>query len=269
MLSRRLTEEMPTHLHRSLKHEYEIFVQAEIEHYKDSISRHTLLGIGDEAVAILKVEAQFPLTELLLCEEVDRIIRRRLRLPAYATWRRRRMKLQENFRRPEHWNLSPDDALVRVMHPTTEGHVLVAAPTREGHALYLAANGCDVTAVDEQPEMVRRVLTAAGEAGLAVRGYVATLGEWSPDVSLTAVICSAAAFAGLSLRERQRVIELLKGATLDGGVHLVETLVAGDTALTLEELRSGYDGWQIAIDRGGGPDAAPTFIARKIDSVTN
>ncbi len=240
-------------------------MQAEIEYYKDSVSRSTLLSIGDEAVGVLAEQLQLPLTELLLCEEVDRIIRRRLRLPAYATWRRRRGKLIEKYRRPEHWNLSPDDALVRVMHPTTEGHVLVASPTQEGAALYLAANGCDVTAVDEAPEMVRRVLSAAGAAGLQVRGYVTNLGEWSPDVSLRAFICTGAAFAGLTARERKRVIEILQGATLDGGVHLVETLVAGENAVSLDELRSSYRGWHVSVDNSdsGSPSA---FIARKIDS---
>jgi hypothetical protein len=252
-------------MHRSLRHEYELYVREEIEHYKDSVSRSTLLSIGDEAVCSLQDQTQLPMTEMLLCEEVDRIISRRLRLPTYATWKRRRFRLQEKFRSPAHWNLSPNDALVRVMHPAIEGHVLVASPAGEGPALYLAANGCDVTAVDEEPDMVRRVLSAAGAAGLAVRGYVSNLSDWSPDVGLRAVVCSAAAFAGLSPRERERVIDILQGATLDGGVHLVETLVAGDSALSFEELRSRYHGWDVTVD-SGGPGATPTFIARKIDA---
>ena len=36
---------------------------------------------------ILAGEAQLALTELLLCEEVDRLIFSRLRLPSYQTWR--------------------------------------------------------------------------------------------------------------------------------------------------------------------------------------
>ena len=58
---------------------------------------------------------QFALTELLLCDEVDRIIFKRLRLPAYDTWRRRRVKLIDELRRPEHWGLRPDDVLVRAL----------------------------------------------------------------------------------------------------------------------------------------------------------
>ena len=77
--------------------------------------RSVLLGIGDDAVASLSAAPQFALTELLLCDEVDRIIFKRLRLPAYDTWRRRRVKLIDELRRPEHWGLRPDDVLVRAL----------------------------------------------------------------------------------------------------------------------------------------------------------
>jgi hypothetical protein len=256
---------MTVTMQRSLRHEYEIYVREEIELYKESVSRTTLLGIGDEAITVLRRQAQLPLTEVLLLEEVDRIISRRLRIPAFATWKRRRTRLGERFRTPEHWNLSPDDALVRVMQPQTEGNVLVASPAAEGHALYLAANGCAVTAVDSEPDLVRRVLSAAGAAGLSMRGCVANLDEWEPDVSLSAVVCGSAALASLTLRQRRRVIEILQSATEDGGVHLVETIAAGDNALMLEELRSQYAGWQVNIDRAG-PGSSPSFIARKITS---
>ena len=95
---------------RSLKHEYDLFIEDEIEAYKESISRATLLKIGDEAVAALQSGMQFSMNELLLVVEVDKIIRKRLRLPSYATWRKRELKRQkelQEFLRPEHWGLSP------------------------------------------------------------------------------------------------------------------------------------------------------------------
>src|SRR5437016_14674114 len=85
-------------LTRSLKHEYELFVEQEIENYKESVPRGVLLGIGDDAVSSLTSAPQFALTELLLCQEVDRLIFKRLRLPSYATWRRRRIKLIDELR---------------------------------------------------------------------------------------------------------------------------------------------------------------------------
>src|SRR5207237_2058892 len=108
---------------RSFKHEYELFVEHEIEQYKDTISRTALLSIGDEAVAQLRAQAQTTLTEMVLWEEVDRIIARRLRLPAYRVWRQRRLKLLAEFRRPERWGLTPTCALARELAQADGSHV--------------------------------------------------------------------------------------------------------------------------------------------------
>jgi hypothetical protein len=248
---------------RSLKHEYELYVEREIEDYKDSLPRHVLLSIGDEAVTALLQQSQFVLTELVLWEEVDRIILRRLRIPTYPTWRRRCFRMLERYRRPEHWGLGPESALVRAIHHEGEGHVLVAGAAAERSALYLAAHGCDVTAVELATDVLDRVLSAAGAAGLTqrVRGCATDIGHWTPDVPLNAVVCTPAAFAGLSSSERTKVIQLLQQATTDGGVHLVETIVAGQEAMSVAELRDRYVGWEISIERDGM--TSKSFVARK------
>jgi hypothetical protein len=248
---------------RSLRYEYELYVEREIEEYKDSVPRNVLLSIGDDAVAALSSAPQFTLTEIVLCEEVDRIIRARLRIPSYATWQRRRLRLLARFRRPEHWGMRPECPLVREIHPATDSRVLVAGTNAEGPVLYLAANGCEVTAVEAAADAVERVMLAAGEAGLTerVHGCVSDLGHWSPEVPLNAVVCTPAAFEGLSAAERAHVIEVLQGATADGGVHLVQTIVAGQTALTLDELRRRYRGWAVSVEFDVG--ASKTFLARK------
>jgi len=148
---------MPQRPSRSLKHEYELFVEREIENYKESVPRSVLLSIGDDAVRALADEQQFALTELLLWDEVDRIIFKRLRLPSYATWRKRRIKLLEELRRPEHWGLSPDDFVVRTVQPVAaDSRVLVAGVADENRALlYLAAHGCDVTALGNGEDVQR------------------------------------------------------------------------------------------------------------------
>ncbi len=246
---------------RSLKHEYELYVEEEIENYKESVPRSVLLSIGDEAVSALAVQQQLALTELLLCEEVDRIIFRRLRLPSYSTWRRRRVKYIDALRRPERWGLQPDDVVVRAVHPGPDGHVLVAG-TADDAALYLAANGCEVTAVESASDAIDRVLTAANEAGLASRVHaISDLETWSPASALSAVIVTPDALSALTPSQRARVIEMLKGATLDGGVHLVKAIVAGRKALTVEELRSRYDGWTVSVE--DGHEHGRTFMARK------
>jgi len=254
---------MPPQQHRSLKYEYEVYVQREIEDYKDSIPRSAILSIGDEAVARLRAQEQFAFDELVLWDEVDRIITSRLRLPTYTSWKRRRLKLLAEYRRPEHWGMAPDTPLVRAIPPGSESHVLVTGARVSESALYLAANGCTVTAVEEEADVLERVISAAEAVGLArkVNAFASPLSQWAPDGPLTAVVCSPAAFAGLSHTDRARVIAVLQSATMDGGVHLVETIVAGQTALTIEELRSQYRGWSISVEREDTP--AATFLARK------
>jgi hypothetical protein len=251
----------------SFKHEYELYVEREIEEYKDSISRTVLLSIGDEAVATLRAQAQTTLTEMVLWEEVDRIIARRLRLPTYRTWRQRRLKTLAEYRRPEHWGLAPNGMLARELSAHGDGgHVLVAGFASEGAVMYSAAHGCAVTALDCEPDAVERVMLAAEEAGFTerVRGCVSDLGQWAPDVALRVVACAPSAFGQLTPSERDAAISVLQTATLDGGVHLVQTIVAGHATLSLDDLHRRYAGWAISLEGDGGH---PTmFLARKAAS---
>lgn len=256
---------MATRTARSLRYEYELYIEQEIENYKESIPRAAILAIGDEAAAKIAAEQQLALTELLLVEEVDRIIFSRLRLPKYDTWRRKRLKLHDEMRRPEHWGMTADHPLVRTIHSATAergapGHVLVAGESTERSALYLAANGCDVTAVEPQEEAIQRVMQAALQAGLAERVHPVTaeLTHWTPDIPLQAVIWSLSALDTLEPRDRARVIEVLQSATTDGGVHLVETIAAGSAEL--DELRSRYAGWTVSVESQSN---AQVFLARK------
>jgi hypothetical protein len=250
---------------RSLRSEYQEFVEREIEDYKNSVSREYLYAIAAEADHALGGAAQLGMRDVLLADEVDRIIARRLRLPSYETWRRRLLKNANELRKPEHWGLRPDTPLKQAIpaHASTAS-VLVAGPRIEGSALYLAANGCEVMAVESEVAVVNKVLQSAKDAGLTekLRGFVADLVSYTPDGPLAAVVCTPAAFAGLSAYERERVIEILQQATLDGGVHLIETLVAGQAVLTEEELRRRYDGWEIKLVPE--PGATRTFVARKL-----
>ena len=260
---------MATRTARSFRHEYELFVEQEIENYKESIPRAAILAIGDEAAAKLATEAQFALTEMLLVEEVDRIIAKRLRLPKYETWRKKRQKLHEEMRRPEHWGLSKDDALVRTVKDAAaqklSPHVLVAGESAQRSALFLAANGCDVTALDTEEEALERVMAAAVQAGLAehVHAYAAQIDQFAPtpDMMLRAVVCSHSALQHLSAEERARVIDVLQSATSDGGVHLVETIAAG--ARAIDELKSEYRGWIVSVEPARGSADEKVFVARK------
>lgn len=252
------------HRPRSPKHEYEVYVELEIEHYKNRVPRRVLLAVGDEAVKVLGTQAQFALTELLLCAEVDRIIKTRIGLDSYAVWRKKQAKMLADWKRPERWGMNADDALVRAVKGNAENHVLLAGANEEGPALYLAANGCDVTTLDPDEDLLDRVYTQAAAVGLTsrIRGLVADLGSWSPDGPLNAVVCAAAAFSGLSDVERRRAIALLQSATMAGGVHMVETSAHGTRLFPIEELRAVYLGWQVSVERGG--TSTETFLATKL-----
>lgn len=251
---------------RSFRYEYELFVEQEIERYKESLPRHALLRIGDEAVSTIASDQQLGLTEVLLCAEVDRIIRGRCRIPTYRTWCRRRLRAIQDFRRPERWGLHPDGGVARALPIATQGggHVLVAGSTSEGTAMFLAANGCTVTALDSAEEIVERVIASAVEVGLArqVRGLVGDLGSWSPDAPLRAVICAAAALAELSPVDRRRAIAALQQATADGGIHVFGADAESGTNMPIEELLTIYEGWEVSVQHQQG--RADTVLAMKV-----
>lgn len=252
-------------MQRSLKHEYELYIEREIEAYKESVSRSVLLSIGDEAVAELADQQQLVLTELLVWEVVDRIIMRRLGLPGFPTWRRRRLRRLAAYRRPEHWGFAHDAPIVRASATADgESHVLVSGTHSESSVLFMAAHGWEVTAVESELDNMERVMAAAYDTGLTSRlhGFIPDLASFAPGAPLTAVVCTPDAFAGLSPAERDRAIAVLQSATRDGGVHLVETIIAGQAALTVDDLRARYNGWQISVENGRG--SSPTFVARKL-----
>src|SRR5690349_5828453 len=101
---------------QSLRQEYEEYILQRIEDFKDQLSREQLLSLADEAVRELDAEAaeQLVLTEVLVLEHVDRLITRRLRLPAYKRWRDRHIKLREAQKTPAHWGLSTDTPLAKL-----------------------------------------------------------------------------------------------------------------------------------------------------------
>jgi hypothetical protein len=249
---------------RSLRHEYELYVEEEIEKYKESLPRSALLSIGDEAAKMLAAGPQIGLTELLLCEEVDRIIRKRLRISSYRAWRRQYLKLLAELRRPEHWGLQADDAVVSAVRPTADSRVLVAGIEDERSALYLAALGCEVTTIDTEQDVLERVLDAAYHAGLGgrVHAEVGDLVSWCPAQPLSAVVCTPAALVDLTAEQRAQAIDVLQRATAGGGVHLLHTSTPQHPRrVPIDELRGQYAGWDVSIESfRGAPD---TFLARK------
>jgi len=255
---------MSQRLPRSVRHEYQLYVEREVEAYKESVSRTHLLAIADLVHAALEDAPQLGMRDMLLATEVDRIISKRLKIPSFETWNRRRQRNASEPRRPEYWGLRGDTPLAHAINSVSlQASVVVSGARVQGSALYLAANGCNVTAIEPEGDEVERVITAAENAGLQsrVRTLTTDLARWNPDGPLAAVICTPAAFAGLSEIERAKVILLLQTATADGGVHLVETIVAGQEAISEDELRARYSEWDVSFHQE--PGEARTFLARK------
>ena len=73
---------------RSLRRAYVEWVEEQIEEFKERIPRAQLLAMADEVVTELRMDGggQYQLTELLLCNAMDRRIFRMLKLPGYRAW---------------------------------------------------------------------------------------------------------------------------------------------------------------------------------------
>src|SRR5213594_1179129 len=127
---------------RSLKQEYQEFILQRLEEYKNTVPRAELLKIGDEAVRELQASAQdqYLLTEVLLLEHVDRIIFRRLRLPAFPRWRQKHRALRAAQRAPTHWGLESDGPLVGAVRRLEPGDLaVVVGAAALPAALFIAA----------------------------------------------------------------------------------------------------------------------------------
>ena len=256
---------MNLRVQRSLRHEYTLYVEREVEQYKETVGYAKMMDLAAAASAVLEGDLQIGIREMLLADEVNRLIMGRLKLPSFDVWRRRLLRNASDPKNPEHWGLRADTPLAHALSSSSpSAEVVVTGARVQGSSLYLAANGCHVTALEPEQDMVERVLSAAAEEGLdgRVRGVATPLWQWTPEGQIAAVVCTPAAFAGLSGIERAQVIALLQSATTDGGVHLVETIIAGQEAISEDELRASYKkGWDVSFHREAGE--ARTFLARK------
>lgn len=73
---------------RSLRRAYLEWVEEQVEEFKDAIPRSRLLAIADEVVEGLRTSrgGQYLLTEVLLCDAMNRHLFKLLKLPGYRAW---------------------------------------------------------------------------------------------------------------------------------------------------------------------------------------
>jgi hypothetical protein len=242
----------PPRAPRSLRREYDEFIEQRIEEYKDTLPRDDLLEIGDEAVAELQRAPQFQLTELVLSEQVDAIIRRRLKLPSFRRWRERHLPLRMAQKEASHWGLTPTEPVAALADRIADGdEVLVIGAGDGAPALYLGARGAHVTVVDPDIAAVEGLETrAAAEAlGRRIDCFVEPLAVWAPSHPFTACVIEPAALADLSTAERVAVVVRLQEATTPAGLHVVMPSLTPSGArapsLSGDAFRTLYNEWHV------------------------
>jgi hypothetical protein len=249
---------------RSLRAEYEEFIEQRIEEYKDGLPRASILGIGDEAVQELARTEQYTLTEVLLQEQVDSIIRRRLRLPSYRRWRERHLALRAAQVQPTHWGLAPHDPVVLLAEFVKELDTFAVVGAADGAcALFLAARGAKVLVGDPDLAAIEGLENRAIAEQLSSRieCLVVPLESWTPHQPLDGCTIETSALAGLSALERAELIRRLKAVTVPGGRHVV--MPAGGPAgtnppVSSDALRSLYADWTVARAKDPGAGAHRT-----------
>jgi hypothetical protein len=256
---------------RSLRSEYEEFIEQRIEEYKDGLPRASILGIGDEAVQELARTEQYQLTEVLLQEQVDSIIRRRLRLPSYRRWRERHLALRAAQVQPSHWGLAPLDPVVTLANLIEDQDLIAVVGAADGAcALFLAARGATMLVGDPDLAGIEGLenRAIAEQLGSRVECLVVQLEAWTPDRAIDGCVIETPALAGLSAGDRAELIRRLKAVTVAGGHHVVMPAVSagGKTpAVSSDALRSLYADWTVSRAQPAGTSARRThnvgFIA--------
>lgn len=249
---------------RSLRAEYDEFIQQRIEEYKDTLPRTDILGIGDEAMQELARAEQFQLTELLLAEQVDAIIRRRLKLPSYRRWRERHLALRAAQAEPGHWGLATHDPVVSIADLVEDQDAVLVVGASDGAcALFLAARGAQVTVADPDIAAVEGLENRAIAEALGGRidCLVVPLGPHQAiDSDFVACVVETDAVAALSPTDRANLFSRLKEATPPRGQHAIMPAqplpASGNTSLSSDALRTLYSDWTVVRAPLGSGSAA-------------
>lgn len=246
---------------RSLRSEYEEFIEQRIEEYKDGLPRAAILGIGDEAVQELARTEQYQLTEVLLQEQVDSIIRRRLKLPSYRRWRDRHLALRAAQAQPSHWGLAPNDPVVTLANLIEDQDLIAVVGAADGAcALFLAARGATMLVGDPDLAGIEGIenRAIAEQLGSRVECLVVQLEAWTPDRAINGCVIETPALAGLSAGDRADLIRRLKAVTVAGGHHVVMPAVSADgkaPSVSSDALRSLYADWIVSRAQPSGTNA--------------
>jgi hypothetical protein len=253
----------------STKRQYDEYILQKIEAYKNSLSRDQLLLLGDEANRELQdaAEGQFLLTEILMLDSVDDLIKRRLKLKPFKKWKSWIKDLRDAQREPTHWGLEPEcpvAALVRRVEPQDEAVVVGGAA--DGAAFLLAAHDVPVTFLAADLGSVDRVESRVEDESLVVQ-ILATVVDfelWCPPLpdAIAITVVDAAEVGELEPVIRAGLIAALQVRTCQAGVHV---LLPGRGGMVPEALLHHYDGWireEVGKPRRRGSRSAGIVLAK-------
>lgn len=226
---------------------YQEFLVHRIEAYKNSISRQELMALAEEALADqgASTEGQLLLTEVMMLDCVDRLIRKRLRLPTFKTWKQRYGKQRSAQREPAYWGVSNEHPVAALLPRCEAGDRALLLGTRtEPLAPLLAAHDVEVTFLAGALTVVERVERRVEEESLAglLEALVIQLGRpWLPpgDRPIQLVVLDAAEIGALAEGEQRSFVTALQARLGTIGAHV---LVGHPTRISA--LRPWYEGWR-------------------------
>lgn len=232
---------------RSLREQYDRYIMDRIEHYKNSIPRDELLRLADDAMGELwDDDQQFLLTEVLAQTAVDELIKKRLGIRAFESWRKQHPKLRATQRNPLHWGIDSTH-LVAGLAPRIESgdRVLVVGVGAESCGYLLAAHDAEVTYLDREFASVERAESRVASEALSCtfEAYCVVFGSWLPMLSgqFALVVIDSGTMAAITPGERRQLLAELQDLTAPGGWH---ALVPDANGTGPEGFASHYASWQ-------------------------
>jgi len=233
---------------QSLRQEYAEFIEQQIEEFKEQLSRKELLSVADEAVRELEAasEEQLVLHEVMVLEQVDKLIMQRLNLPTFRKWRHKHVRTRQAQRDPTHWGLDADGPIADLAARLDESDAaLVLGEGAIPAAHLLAAFEWRVLFIDPTLATVEAAETMAASEGLAsrIQALVVNLGLWFPDIAPTLVVLDPKALNDLTAPTRVRVLDTFKQMTTSGGIHCFLPVETSHTTLEPAVIRAHYSDW--------------------------
>ncbi len=237
-----------------------------VEAFKNSITREELLRLGDEAVSEMEdtIQGQFTLTEVLMADQVDRLIKKRLGLRSYARWRGQFLKLRAAQREPMHWGVDPGHPAARLLPRLEPGDAaLVLGAGAEPVAYLLAAHDVAVTFVAGNTGAIDRVESrmSAETLGSQFLAYMVVpggrLAPYVPPFQLAVI--DASELLTLEPDGRRAAIEEVQDLTLPGGVNGVMPT----RGLAPHTFRTLYAEWEDESDKAGSKGRREGLIFSK------